>query len=121
MLVTSNKVMEWIFFLPTDEILCIRQNICRALVATFNFFIIVSIAAVNLAYFLKFLYTTLEEALYTISFIIGYTTLTYMAMTAFLARDKIVKMFKHLSEIYDFCKFHCIFKCLVFYFYQKNI
>ena len=106
-LVTSTQVLTWLYLYPDASSTQALKLALGVSVFTVNLANII----VSGAYSMKFATTDLGEVLYGLFEAVGFFSICYNLVIAFLSRNKTAAILKKLSDIYKQCKNH-LFKCI---------
>lgn len=102
---TSQRVLTWLYVYPANESTSrwkiVAYRTCFLAVLFGN----IGNLTASAAYFVEYVTTNLEQALYSVAQIACYTGAVHRIGTTYLLRHRIPIVFDGLAKIYDECKY----------------
>lgn len=98
---TTRRVLTWLCLYPADKNTSKLTKLAYIIVSSIVFTTCLYCSASSIVYFMKYVSTDSEEALYALILCIGVLPLIIAILIAFALRHKITVIFEKLTNIYD--------------------
>lgn len=104
-LVTCQRVLSWVFIIPSDEPMGERKKRIHISAILFSISCLIVFCVASVIFFIKNVSADLESALYALSQIVAIAPCFNIVVAVFILRHKIAEIFKRLAEIHNECKY----------------
>lgn len=103
-LATNKQVLAWILLYIDKQIVGKRWQMGSICMGVTVFTLNVCVVLYSVPFFLQYISTNLEDALYCFSQFVIFVCSTYMFIIAFMLRHRITAIIDGLTQIYEQCK-----------------
>lgn len=100
-LVTNRRVLTWLCVYPAGEAVSKSKKILYLLFSFIVFIGILSSLIASIAFFIEYVSTDLEVALYAVSQIAAASSVLYAIVMTLFSRQGIARVFEQLTNIYN--------------------
>lgn len=101
---TNRLILTWLSMYPADETARKWKKIAHIITTLIILIITFCMISSSVAFFVRFVSVDLEEALYSLGQIIGYSMVLYMFIVGIFLRHKINAIILRLTDIYKKCE-----------------